>query len=356
MMVFILPNFSGGGAERVSINIINRLYLKGYDVELIVFNSNGNLKSLLQKDISLHNLNSNSLRTASFKLVQLLNILKPNIIFSTFGYVNLFLIILKPFFFNKSLIWAREANLPSISLPNNKYPFLMRIGYFLLYRFANRVFCTSNLMKREFQNNYHVSTNLITILPNPVDETYIRNMCKISNKLRSKEVLFVAAGRLVHQKGFDSLLFWFSRLNNQSAELCILGDGPLKSDLEQLARNLKIHKRVLFLGYSENPWTWLASADAFLLPSRWEGMSNVALESLCCGTPVIATKESGGISELSKDSLLGAVIVANSEEDFITAMNLIKKNTETKFPRKSLLPDAYRINNVVNSVEKWLHY
>ena len=68
MILFILPRFSGGGAERVSLNYINELYLRGYDVQLLVLENKGPLKKYLSEGIPLHNLRRNSLKTAIFSL------------------------------------------------------------------------------------------------------------------------------------------------------------------------------------------------------------------------------------------------------------------------------------------------
>ena len=83
----------------------------------------------------------------------------------------------------------------------------------------------------------------------------------------------------------------------------------------------------------------IAGADAFLMPSRWEGMPNAALESLACGTPVIATPQSGGLPEL-----LAAVphdlTIAPFGEAFHAAIAGIATDPRDK-PRPSLLPIAY---------------
>ena len=133
------------------------------------------------------------------------------------------------------------------------------------------------------------------------------------------------------------------------AKLVILGDGPLKVELEELAINLCISNKVLFLGYCDNPWQWYAGADAFLLPSRWEGMPNVALEALACGTPVIATAESGGIMEIKNSTIKNAVTVATSSDSFIEAM-LEVKSRGSKEMRESMLPKKYENELIIDMI------
>ena len=80
--------------------------------------------------------------------------------------------------------------------------------------------------------------------------------------------------------------------------LTIIGEGPLRESLEQLAADSGVAQQVRFVGFQRNPYPFLARADAFVLSSRFEGFPNVVLEALACGTPVIATPAPGGVAEI----------------------------------------------------------
>ena len=82
-------------------------------------------------------------------------------------------------------------------------------------------------------------------------------------------------------------------------------------------------------------------------------MPNAVLEALSCGTPVIATAQSGGISEIAKQASEGAVTVVESGEAFVKAMGCAKKRGENSI-RSSLLPARYRIDSVVTTFQQWL--
>jgi len=353
-ILFILPNFSGGGAERASLNIAIKLHQRGHIVKLIVFDRVGPLLKMMPENMNIESLRTKKLMKSIIPLTLKIYRLKPKVIFSSLSYINIFLIIVRFIIPRKFKIFAREANLPSISLPNNRYYYFMLLAYYCFYRFADRILCTSKKMKKEFIDNFNIPSVKVSILQNPIDESFIRDESILSIKAKDSEVFFVAAGRLVHQKGFDRLIRWFAMIENKKSKLYILGEGPLLDELKAITLKLEVYNRIVFLGFVDNPWAWYARADAFLLPSRWEGMSNAALESLATGTPVIATQESGGIAELSKDANLGAVIVSSSEKEFLSAMNSVKNNKELDLPRKSLLPGAYNINKVTKKIEKWL--
>ena len=149
-IILILPRFSGGGAERVTLNLLNELCIHGYSVGIIVFEKGGDFLHLVSNDIPIYDLGLTTLKRSIPTLVRKLQQLKPKVIFSTFGYINVTLLAIRRLLPKKTKIWVREANLPSISLPNNPRPKLMFILYLLLYRRADKLICTSIKMKNEF--------------------------------------------------------------------------------------------------------------------------------------------------------------------------------------------------------------
>jgi glycosyltransferase involved in cell wall biosynthesis len=108
----------------------------------------------------------------------------------------------------------------------------------------------------------------------------------------------VAAGRLAAEKGFDLLIEAIALLSDPRIHLTILGEGPLRGELEALARERGVSERVRFAGFQANPYVFFAKASALVMSSRFEPFPNVVLEALACGTPVIATPAPGGILEI----------------------------------------------------------
>jgi glycosyltransferase involved in cell wall biosynthesis len=208
-------------------------------------------------------------------------------------------------------------------------------------------------MKDEFVSGFLVPEDIIEIIPNPVDIRSIRTFALPIKRFDRGGVCYIAAGRLTFQKGFDRLLYWFSKLEDKRATLTILGDGKLKDGLMKQSKLLNLQGRVKFLGFCNNPWQWYAGADIFLLSSRWEGMPNSVLEALTCGTPVIATADSGGIIELKQQTYPGAIVIVGKDEEFIEAMRKITLQKGILL-RDSLLPDFYQLDSVLQKVEKLL--
>lgn len=103
------------------------------------------------------------------------------------------------------------------------------------------------------------------------------------------EQMILCAGRLTGVKGFDVALKAFAALDEPNARLVIVGEGPLRGRLLNLARQLGVADRVGFPGYVPDIRPWLDSARLLLLTSVYEGYAAVVVEALAAGRPVVAT-------------------------------------------------------------------
>jgi glycosyltransferase involved in cell wall biosynthesis len=120
-------------------------------------------------------------------------------------------------------------------------------------------------------------------------------------------------------------------IKNLDVKLSILGTGELEEDLKTRVRELNLEDKVEFLGYQENPYIYFKNSDVFVLPSRIEGFSNVALENLGLGVPVLANDFKGGINEMIKSGLNGEIISFDSEKNFEEVLKRVLSYKENSF-------------------------
>ena len=346
----ILPQFSGGGAERVLMQVAGGLDIARFSTTIVVLDGHGGDAKRLPPHVSVRNLESPRLRSAFGSLRRTFRELQPDVVLSTLGYLNLGVLAASvgtlP---SRCRLIVREANVPQATAAALGTRLLTRLAYTTLYRRADAVLCNAKIVKTELIK-YGVPGERIHIVANPVDTAGIRESIKGPTRPRDNEIRFVAMGRLVPQKGFDRLIDWFSKLD-KPAHLVILGEGSMRSKLEARILKSNLEERVSLVGQVEVPWQYLANADAFLLPSRWEGMPNAALEALALGTPVIASSEAGGIIELSAETPDGAVTIAPTGEAFLLAMAQVSPRDRATDTPASFLPERYGLKTVLKTYE-----
>jgi teichuronic acid biosynthesis glycosyltransferase TuaC len=132
--------------------------------------------------------------------------------------------------------------------------------------------------------------------------------------MQQDAVVIVAIGALIPRKGFHFLIPAFARTARQNQYLYIVGEGSQRSELEGLAKQHGVADRVLLAGARPNEELnlWYSAANLSCLVSSREGWPNVLLESLACGTPVVATKV-WGVPEVIVSSNLGVLVDQNAD-------------------------------------------
>jgi len=108
-------------------------------------------------------------------------------------------------------------------------------------------------------------------------------------------LVLLVAGRLEPQKGHTVLLEALPLIRREFPQVCTIfaGDGSLQNQLQQRARSLGLYDCVKFVGFQSNMQDWFSLADIKVLPSFYEGLPLVAVESMAVGTPVVATAVDG---------------------------------------------------------------
>lgn len=145
-----------------------------------------------------------------------------------------------------------------------------------------------------------------------------------SPELPAEARVVVAVGRLVEQKGHDVAVRALGRLRarHPGAVLVVLGEGPLRGQLEQLAADLGISSSVILPGNVPGVGAWLARAEAFVHPARWEGFGLVLLEAMLAGLPVVATRVSS-IPEVVSDEETGLVVPPDDDAALSDALDAL---------------------------------
>lgn len=350
--VFILPSFSAGGAERVLIMLMNGLDREKFAPEMICLNKGGALRDLVAADIPVHTGdNFTSVRRGLPWLLRTLRRLRPAVAVSTMAHMNFGLLLLRPFLPGSTRIVVREAITPDY-FDDHRSRMLIHGLYRALYPFAQTVVCPAQCIIDAFTPMKGMKTGNFRLLYNPVNVATVR--VPAESPRTDSALRFVCAGRLHRQKGYDRLI---EGLKNFAAPhgwtLTIYGEGEERAALQAQIDAAGLTGRVTLAGFNAAPWREMAAADCFLLPSRHEGLPNVALEALCTGTPVIAMREAGGIAEIAALAAPGAVTLCGTVGEMIAAMEKVTPAGRGA-PKESLLPALFEPANVMHKFENIL--
>ena len=244
---------------------------------------------------------------------------------------------------------ARKANVPNVSTivtdPETGFaPVAGRFQWFkrrMLHRLYNssaQVLAVSDGAREAAIRFYGIRPDRIATLQNGVDIDWIQQQAtqSIYNEwwtgekrveTASRVFRIVAAGRLNLQKGFQLLIHAIAEVRHKFKDieirLAILGDGPHRKNLEHQIAELNLHKIVQLTGFQDNAIAWYRSADVFVLPSLIEGMPNVLLEAMACGTPVISSDCRSGPAEILDGGRYGRLVTAGSVNELSDAIAAI---------------------------------
>jgi len=146
--------------------------------------------------------------------------------------------------------------------------------------------------------------------------------------------VIVSVGALIPRKGYHFLIPAFAAMSQGSPQisLYIVGEGPTRGELEALIREEKIDGRVFLMGNKPNEELkyWYSAADVSCLASSREGWANVLLESMACGTPVVATRV-WGAPEVIVSPELGTLVDQNKQSIAKGLQEALQKEWNSSF-------------------------
>jgi len=189
---------------------------------------------------------------------------------------------------------------------------------------AYRIIAVSDLTRKKSLEE-GIREDKITVIPNgirpvPVTE-YKKSEIRKEIGFDDQDFVLISVGRLVYQKAHEYLISALPIVlkENKHMRVAILGDGELHLDLIKQIDILGLTKEVKLFGIQENVAKYLAAADVFVLPSRWEGLPIALLEAMSASLPVIATRVEG-VEEVVKQDQHGLLIQRESVSELAQAI------------------------------------
>lgn len=339
-IAFIINDLSGGGAEK-SLQILAGFLLgSGVEVKVITLHTDADVYDL-PAGVELTTLRTGRLSRGAGKIAMLplsawelaraVRAWAPDVCVSNLPRSNIAHVMTR-WFGNRRPVLVTEhiataENYPSARLGNRAMRALIRASY----RNADGVLAVSQGVADGLAA-LGVARAKIRVIFNPVClqsiETQAREHLASGTDARIPTVITV--GRHAEQKRHDVLLRAFALVRRElDARLILVGRGPLRPALEQLARTLGIDDAVVFTGWQRNPFAWMSRADVFVLSSSFEGFGNVLVEAMACGLPVISTDCRSGPREILRDGA-GMLVPVDDVTAMADAMLRVLSNAELR--------------------------
>lgn len=311
--------FRNAAMARWVQNITDNIDQSKYAVSFVGLKIEESFKSEIPKDVRMVDLSKDHIPTALFKLILYFKKERPDIFVSAFPHINVLAVMAKIASGVQTKVILTDHN-HFLGLARNARSLYRKFfGLFILpplmrifYPLSDAVICASEGVKESILDVVNVKDK-IKVIYYPVAADKIQGLSRepVDHPwfLHSEIPVVLAAGRLINQKDFPTLLRAFKLvIQVKPARLVILGEGKDRGKLEKLVENLGISEHVEFLGFQRNPFKYMSKASVFVLSSLHEGFGNVLVEAMACGTPVISTDCKSGPGEIIENDKSGILV------------------------------------------------
>jgi glycosyltransferase involved in cell wall biosynthesis len=326
-IAFYLPSLRGGGAERVMVTIANGFAKQGYKVDLVLANAVGPYLDEVSENVRIVDLESRRVAFSLPGLCRYIRKAKPLALYSAMRHANVIAALACRLASVGTRLIISERNALSASdwqqegLRAHILKALMRRAYL----FADKIVAVSFGVADDLAAHLDLPRDIIEVIYNPISVDNIIAAIESSMPypwFPTNGIRIVAAGRLTRQKGFLDLIRAFAILRKtKKASLIILGEGNQRRELEAEAEILGISSDVFLPGFIKNPFPLIAKADLFVLSSQWEGLPNVLIQAMACGTPVISSNCPFGPAEILENGKWGMLVTPGDINELAHAMN-----------------------------------
>lgn len=360
-VLFIIPSLDIGGTENICKILFEEfVFKKKYDVDLFVLNKkrNNNFYYELSKEYRKKIIFSKNYNWLEI-FIKIINLTSEKRYASILAFNNetgFVINIIKILFIRKFKTVLRVNNSIKKKIKYSNKPYLSSFKRFYNYfsmNLSDIIIAQSNEMKNEIKE-YLINKKKIKVINNPLSKNFQTNL---NFKKEEQYLLFV--GSLTPKKNPLMLLEIYNRFNKKNniknIKLKIIGNG---SELEMiqnyifqnnLVKNIEIIEAISQIELQK----YYSNASCLIICSKYEGCPNVAIESLFCGTPILASKSIGGIKELIMDGINGIIIDEYTINAYIKGLNKLLNydfnNTKIKDTSK-----RFRVDKIIPQYENLL--
>ncbi|WPC41026.1 glycosyltransferase [Clostridium sp. JS66] len=332
-LLFCIDTLNGGGAEKVTVNLLNNIDYNKYEVELFVVFQNGIYFNEINKHVKIKVLIDESVpiclaenfikRTSNKELYKYFINKSYDVEVASIEGIATKIISGSTNKNSRKIAWL-HSDIKNYNITLKR--FLNIREQEECYKKFNTIVVDSKGCKKSLLDVFNLNENNVKVVPTIIES---ENIIRLSNEqnISFNKFTFCSVGALTPVKGFDRLINIIYRLVKEGFDcnLLILGQGEDENKLKEMVGKLNIKDNVSFLGFVSNPYIYIKACNVFVLSSLSEGLSSVVCEALILGKTVIST-DCSGTRELLGESSYG-IVADNSEEGLYANMKRVMNDS-----------------------------
>ena len=358
-IALFLPSLEGGGAERVTVNLARGFAARGHQVDLVLASRTGPFLDAVPAEVRIVDLGVRRVVRALGPLARYLRSARPDALISALDHANLIALwaVRRARVATRTIVVVHTTMSRTIASPGAWtdraiLPPLIRHFYVR----ADAVVAVSAGAGADLRSFLGGRVRDVHVIANPVVFSDLASDAASGTPhpwfTDGGLPVLLGVGRLWHQKNFGMLLRAFALAGLQKrARIVILGEGPLRRDLELLRAELNLDSTVALPGFARSPYPSMLRAAAFVLPSVFEALPTVLIEALALGTPVISTDCPTGPAEILEQGRWGTLVPMG---DIGALARALSAAIDAAPSRRNVPPEILRPYSVDLAIDRYL--
>ena len=351
---------TGGGVEKVIVNLANEIAIRGISVDLLIADDKGISYINFNAGVTVITLKSKRVFFCIPELILYLIRVRPNVLFSAMEYVNVIAIFSKIISFTSTRVVV-SSHAPLEYFVREQNFFIRRLLSKLLsilYHNVDKIITVSKGLEEELISELNINREKILTIYNPVINESLVNLGleDLSDfwVKSSKSPYIISVGRFSSEKDYPTLIRAFDLVRKKrDVRLVILGEGPEMENINKLINFQGLSRFIYTPGFILNPYAFIRNAACFVLSSKGEGFGNVLVEALALGCPIVSTNCNFGPVEILENGMWGSLVSVGDYESM--ANSILTTLDFNKSVSESLLNAHLEQFTVSVSVEKYIN-
>ena len=314
-LAIFVPSMRGGGAERAMLKLAIALSRSGVALDLVLAKAEGAYVDDIPDDIRVVDLAANRIMTSLPRLAGYLRTNRPAVLLSTLDYANVVATSARALSGTRPRLVLNVQNNMSRAAADaaNRRGRLVPSLARRTFPHAAAIVAVSKGVASDLVSTIGIPRDIIEVIHNPVvtPDLIARSKEPLDDEwfAPGSDPVILAVGRLGAQKDYPTLLESFASLRARRAvRLMILGEGPLRRELESMVSRLGLDADVRLPGFVENPWAYMRRCSVYVMSSLYEGLPTVLIEALASGARIVSTDCPSGPDEILDGGAWGRLV------------------------------------------------